>query len=386
MPILCLLAALGIFSTSLYLPSLPAIGRSLSASPESVQLTLTVFFLGSSLGSLLLGPFSDQIGRLIVAKGGLLLFIISSLWCAHSDTILSLMAGRFLQGFAASSGPLVARAIGRDLYEGVNFARFSATIMMVISISPAIAPTLGGLIESYFGWEKNFYFLMMFGLILAFMVWTWLPETKSSPSTSLNLSSALKNYLILFKSPGYSWVCLGIALQLGALFCYITISPYIFISLFGWSSQAYGYVGVSTAFGNIIGFAFGRHMAHRITLNQGILIGSFFCVLLSGAFMGSTLFFPLNAPLFLLYMLCFFSMQALAVVNLTTGAMNFLPRMAGVSSAMVGAVQIGAGVFGSLLASFLPISPFVVALALGGLSLSTFMIGLFLAKKQWLGR
>jgi len=386
MPILCLLAALGIFSTSLYLPSLPAIGKSLSASPESVQLTLAIFFLGSSLGSLMLGPFSDHMGRLVVAKVGLILFIISSLWCAHADTISSLLLGRFLQGIAASSGPLVARAVGRDLYEGANFTKFSATLMMVISISPAIAPTLGGIIEFYFGWEKNFYFLMLFGIITALMVWIWLPETNGYRPTSLSFSSAFNNYLTLLKNPAYAWLCLGIGLQLGALFCYVSMSPYIFISFFGWSTQAYGYVGISTAFGNMAGFAFGRHMAHRITLNQGILIGSFLCVFLSFILVGSAFIFPITSMLLIIYVFCFFCMQALSVVNMSAAAMNFFPQMAGTSSAMVGAVQIGAGVFGSLLASRLPVSPFALGVAMGGLSLATFIIGLFFQQKKWLGR
>ncbi len=386
MPILCLLAALGIFSTSLYLPSLPAIGKALSASQESVQLTLTVFFLGSSIGSLLLGPLSDHMGRLVVAKGGLVLFVIASFWCAQADTILSLLMGRFLQGVAASAGPLVARAVGRDLYEGAHFTKFSATLMMVISISPAIAPTLGGLIEFYFGWEKNFYFLMVFGLILVILVWIWLPETNDRPPTSLHPYAVFNNYRILFKTPAYAWLCLGVGLQCSALFCYVTMSPYLFISLFGWSAQTYGYVGIATAFGNMAGFAFGRHMAHRIGATQGILIGSFSSVFLSFAFIGSAFILPITSTLLIVYVFCFFCMQALSVVNMSAAAMNFFPHMAGTSAAMVGAVQIGAGVFGSLLASLLPVSPFALGVTLGGLSLFTFMIGLFLEKKKWLGR
>lgn len=386
MPILCLLAALGIFSTSLYLPSLPAIGKSLSASQESVQLTLAVFFLGSSIGSLLLGPFADRMGRLIVAKGGLILFVIASFWCANADSILSLLMGRFLQGIAASSGPLVARAVGRDLYEGAHFTQFSATIMMVISISPAIAPTLGGIIEFYFGWEKNFYFLMLFGLVLAIMVWIWLPETNNYQSTDPRPYSLFKNYLTLLKHPAYGMLCLIMGLQLGALFCYVTMSPYLFISFFGWSAQAYGYVGISTAFGNIAGFAFARHMAHRIHFNQGILIGSFLCAFLSFAFVASAFILPITPTLLIVYVFCFFCIQALVVVNASAAAMNFFPHMAGTSSAMVGAVQIGSGVFGSLLASFLPTSPFTLGLAVGGLSFASFTIGLFLEKKKWLGR
>lgn len=384
MPILCLLAALGIFSTSLYLPSLPAIGEALSTSEETIQLTLTVFFLGSALGHLFLGPLSDRNGRLIVAKGGLILFIAASFWCANADNIVSLLIGRFLQGIAASSGQLIARAVGRDLYEGTHFARFTATIMMVISISPAIAPSLGGLIESYFGWEKNFYFLMTFGLVIASMVWRWLPETNKHQDPSLRFYAIFKNYGILLKNSSYGLLCLIIHLQLAALFYYVTMSPYIFISFFGWSPQLYGYVCIATALGNIIGFSYARHRAHHVPFHRGILVGSFFCGFLSFALVGSIFMFPITPTLLVFYVICFFSMQALVVVNASAAAMSFFPHMAGTSSAMLGAVQISAGILGSLLASLLPISPSVLGLTMGSLSFASFILGIYLQHKNYL--
>ncbi len=385
-PILCLLAALGIFSTSLYLPSLPAVGQALGASQESVQFTLALFFLGSAVGSLLLGPLSDRLGRLIIAKGGLLLFIAASLWCAESQDILSLQFGRFFQGFAASSGPLVARAVGRDLYEGSSLTRFSATIMMVISISPAIAPSLGGLIQAYFGWEKNFYFLMLFGCIVVFVVWIWLPETNGNPKKFPNLSAMLKNYFHLLKDSYCGALCLVIGLQMGAVFCYISLSPYLFITLFKWSPQEFGLVGITSAFGNMMGFALARHFAHRIHFHQGILIGSLLCCLISLGFIGICFFFSEKSSFLVLYSICFYSASALTVVNSSAAAMNLYPEMAGTSSAMVGAVQIGSGAFGSTLASLLPISPIALGITLASLSLASFILGIFIEKKKWLGR
>lgn len=386
MPILCLLAALGIFSTSLYLPSLPAVGRELDASQEAVQLTLALFFLGSAIGSLLLGPLADRWGRLKVAKGGLILFILTSFWCAESQTILSLQIARFIQGMASSSGPLVARAMGRDLYEGTSLTQFSATIMMVISISPAIAPTLGGLIEVYLGWEINFYFLMLFGVFIAILVWTKLRETKNSLTDSLKLSSILKNYTLLFKNLSYAMFCLVLGLQMAAIFCYIALSPYLFISLFKWSPEAYGLVGITSAFGNIVGFAIARHLAHRLYVHTGILIGSVLSFFLCLIFVSVCFFIPANATFLILFSVCFYCGAALAISNASAGAMNLFPHMAGVSSAMVGAIQIGAGAFGSALAGLLPVSPLLLGAVMGVLSFSSFVAGVLIQKKTWLGR
>ncbi|MBS0272348.1 MAG: Bcr/CflA family efflux MFS transporter [Proteobacteria bacterium] len=386
LPTLCLLTALGIFATSLYLPSLPSIGKSLSASQESVQLTLALFFLGSAFGSLLLGPLADHMGRLIVAKGGIVLFILASIWCANAQTITDLQIARFLQGMAASAGPLVARAMGRDLYEGTSLTHFSATIMMVVSLSPAIAPTLGGVIETYFGWDKNFYFLALFAFIISLMVWLWLPETNRSSNESTSFSSILKNYALLFKDASYGLFCLVIGLQMGSIFCYITMSPYLYISHFNWSPQEYGYIGITSAFGNIVGFAMARYMAHRLHFHQGILIGSFACFIVSIIFVSICLIFDPTVYLVIFYSVIFYGFSALAVVYSSAGAMNLFSSMAGVAAAMVGAVQIGAGVFGSVLASSLPSSPLVLAVSMTSLSFLSFLIGVFIAKKSWLGR
>jgi len=379
-PILCLLAALGIFSTSLYLPSMPAIGKALNASMSSVQLTLAVFFLGSSLGYLFLGPLADRIGRLLVAKGGLIVFIAASFWCAESETILSLQIARFIQGMAASAGPLVARAVGRDLYEGHNLTRFTATIMMVISVSPAIAPIIGGFIVSHFGWNMNFYFLMLFGFFTILMIWIWLPETNGYRKEATQPFSIFKNYALLLKDPSFRLLCFVLGVQFATLFCYITLSPYLFMSFFGWSALEFGYMGIIGALGNMAGFAFARRLAHRIHFHQGILMGSLLCLLLSLAFVGACLFIPIKAYLLVLYIVCFFCISSLAVVNATAAAMNLYPKMAGTASAMVGALQIGAGAIGSALASLLPVSPCAVGLAMGILSLLSFLAGIFIKK------
>ncbi|MBL8676607.1 MAG: multidrug effflux MFS transporter, partial [Alphaproteobacteria bacterium] len=341
LPILCLLMALGFFSTAIYLPSFPAIGETLHASREQVQQTLALFFLGSAVGGLILGPFADRMGRLVVAKGGIILFVLASFWCAESYDIFNLQIARFLQGFAAGSGPLVVRAIGRDLYEGADLTRFSATTMMVASFSPAIAPTLGGFLQSVFGWKYNFYFLMGFGIMIAVMVWKWLPETKPFSEEKAPLSSILKNYVTLFKDPSYSLFCLVIGLQMGSIFCYVTFSPYLFITHFNFSPTEYGALGIVGAFGNVSGFNFARYLAHRIQFHQGIFIGSFLCLCLSVVLLAISLLFSATALTVILFSLGFYAASALAVVNASAAAMSLFPRIAGMASAMVGSIQIG---------------------------------------------
>lgn len=382
LPILWLLAALGIFSTSLSLPSMPAISKALNASDNAVQLSLAVLFLGSACGNLLLGPLADKKGRLIVAKLGLVIFILASFWCAEASSVTSLILARFFQGCGASCGMLVTRAMGRDLFEGIDLTRYSSTLMMVISISPAIAPTMGGFIESYLGWQMNFYVLVLFGILVAVLVWIWVPETKTSGYVSTQLSQTFKNYGSLFKSSLFGLSCLVLGTQMTAIFLYATLSPYFFINLFGWSPSEYGLLGIAGAFGNIVGFALSRRLAHRLKFEKGILIGSLLCFFATFVFIGITLFFSPNAYVLILYSIFFYGFSALCTVNASTAALNLYPEKAGIAAAMIGAIQIGSGFFGGSIASLLPTSLPLFGITMGTLYVVSLVGGIYV----WLGR
>jgi DHA1 family bicyclomycin/chloramphenicol resistance-like MFS transporter len=378
LPILCLLAMLGVFSISIYLPSLPAVGKALEASQGSVQLTLTIFYLGTFIGALFLGPLSDQISRLLVVKAGLILFIIASFWCAKAQTIFNLQLGHFFQGMAASTGPLTARAIGRDLYEGSHLTKFSAIIMLGVSIASALGLTVGGIIEFYLGWEKSFYFLVFFGFFIAFLVWGWLPETNkynkiSSPSSVFR--PIFKNYIFLLKDPYYRKFCLIIFTQMGSSFCYAAFSPYLFISIFGFLPQDYGYVSMAISFGNIIGFIVVKYATHYLYFYDWILTGEILCFLLSLIFVGICLLFPQNHYVLIIYIACFFILSPLVLINALAAAMNLFPHLAGTSSAMLLSVQIGSGILGSVTAAVLPISLLMLGVIMGSLSICSLITG-----------
>jgi DHA1 family bicyclomycin/chloramphenicol resistance-like MFS transporter len=370
--------SLGLFATYLYLPSFPAIGKAFAASQGSVQFTLTIFFFGFSTGSIILGPLCDRMGRVIIAKGGLILFIIASFLCAQSSTIVELLATRFIQGVAASTGLLVANAIGRDLYTESQLTRFFSSLMIIASISPIIASPLGGIIEEYLGWEKNFYLLMFFGIFVALIVWIWLPRTDGHRKIFFESSFSIKNYSALFKKSDYGIYCFIMGVQLAAIFCYITLSPFLFVHLFGWTAHEYGFVGAGTALGNIVGLFFARYLAPRLYFKQGVFIGNLFCFLLSILFVMLFFSFPLNANLLVIYAVFFFMFSALAVMNASAGAMNLFPQQACTSSAMLDAIQIGSGTFGSAMAIFLPVSPLILGIVMGVLILLSLVSGLYL--------
>lgn len=360
--ILSCLAAFGIFSTSIYLPSMPAIGDALNASQASVQLTLTYFFLGSSLGQLFLGPVSDRYGRLPVVYFGLGLFIISSLWCAIASDIYSLQMARLFQGIAASAGPLISRAVARDLMSGPDLTRTMSTIMMTISISPAIAPLLGGFLQGHFGWQANFYALMVFGAAVGLLVWFLLPETliqESAPS----VKSTFRSYGTLLKHRAFMANSLVLAGTFGSIFCFITMSPYIFVKEFGWSPQQYPMVSIMMAAGNIIGFSFTRHLAFRLKPNTTILMGLAILLIINALLVLMIASGAVTPWVMLGYAGFLMIGGAFITANASSAALTLFPHKAGVASALIGAIQIGAGAFSSAIAGLVEDTPLGVAIA-----------------------
>lgn len=144
--LLGMISAMGPLCTDLYLPALPLMQQSLGgATPSQVQLSLTASLLGLAVGQLLMGPYSDAVGRHRPLWLSLGVFSLASFWCAFATSAWELAGVRLLQGLAGAGGIVISRAMVRDLYEGAELTRFFSLLMLVHSVAPTLAPTLGGL-------------------------------------------------------------------------------------------------------------------------------------------------------------------------------------------------------------------------------------------------
>ena len=153
--LLALITALGPVSTDMYLPSLPDIGRVLSASPAEVQLTLSAYLAGFALGQIGYGPLSDHYGRKPVLLIALALFCAGNVVCAAAPRIEVLIAARALQAMGGSGAIVVARAIVRDLYSGPRAGRELSLMGSIMALAPIAAPLIGGVLQTAFGWRAN---------------------------------------------------------------------------------------------------------------------------------------------------------------------------------------------------------------------------------------
>src|SRR5262249_16932332 len=146
------LTAFAPLSIDMYLPALPTIGA-FGAEPGHVQLSLASFFLGLATGQAFYGPISDRFGRKRPLYGGLLLFVIGSVGCALATSIDILIVLRFLQALGACSGQVIARAVVRDLFKSRDSARVFSLLLLVMGVSPILAPLIGGQIIRWFDWR-----------------------------------------------------------------------------------------------------------------------------------------------------------------------------------------------------------------------------------------
>ena len=151
--LLALITALGPVSTDMYLPSLPDIGRLLSASAAEVQLTLSAYLIGFAVGQIAYGPFSDRHGRKPVLLAALTLFSLGNVACTFAPSIEMLIAARTLQALGGSGAIVVARAIVRDLYAGARAGRELSLMGAIMALAPVGAPMIGGVLQSAFGWR-----------------------------------------------------------------------------------------------------------------------------------------------------------------------------------------------------------------------------------------
>jgi DHA1 family bicyclomycin/chloramphenicol resistance-like MFS transporter len=231
--ILGLLSAIGPFSIDMYLPGFPAIAADLHTTVAHVSLSLSSFFIGISAGQLLYGPLLDRFGRKRPLYIGLSLYLITSLACTFANSANTLITFRLLQALGACGGMVASRAMVRDLFPVNEIAKVFSMLMLVIGVSPIIAPTVGGYITAAIGWQYVFVTLTVMTAFILAGVYFVLPESKKpDPAFSLKPAPIINGFWNVLKQPQFYTYALTGSIATSGLYAYISGSPYIFMELF----------------------------------------------------------------------------------------------------------------------------------------------------------
>src|SRR5438552_8542238 len=235
------LSALAPVSIDMYLPALPTIGVALSAEPGHVQLSLASFFLGLATGQAFYGPISDRFGRKRPLYAGMLLFAFASAGCAMATSIDTLIVLRFFQAIGVCFGQVIARAVVRDLFFARESGRVFSLLLLILGVSPILAPLVGGQLIGWFEWRVVFWVitgLAIFGLL---GVMLRVPEThRHEHKRSLNIKKVLGVYYELLADRTFIGYAVTGGLGMAGLYTYIVATPFVFIQLFHVPANRFG--------------------------------------------------------------------------------------------------------------------------------------------------
>jgi DHA1 family bicyclomycin/chloramphenicol resistance-like MFS transporter len=377
--LIILLGALTAFapmSIDMYLPALPTIGQAFSATPGHVQLSLASFFLGLAIGQAIYGPLADRFGRKRPLLVGLCLLVIASAGCALAASIDILIALRFFQALGACSGQVIARAIVRDVFEAREAVRVFSLMVLVLGVSPVLAPVLGGQILVFFDWRVIFWVIMILAAIgLAGTVWR-LPEThRHEHMRPLALKSVLGAYGLLLADRAFVGYALTGATGLAGMFAYIAGSPFVFMELFHVPTTKFGFFFAANALGLIAAAQLNVRLVRRFHSDAVIL-----AVLLIQVIDGLLLLTGTWTGWIGLYGTALFIFIYVASVgclfpNTTALAMASHPQKAGSASALVGVLQFSLAAFAASIVGGLnngTALPMAGTIALCGVAAMTF--------------
>ncbi|HEY9343095.1 MAG TPA: Bcr/CflA family multidrug efflux MFS transporter [Hanamia sp.] len=349
-----LLSALSPFSIDMYLPGFPDIARDLNSTVAHVSLSLSSFFIGISLGQLLYGPLLDKYGRKKPMYIGLVVYLLASIGCAFAATADALIMIRFIQALGGCAGMVAARALVRDLFPVQENAKVFSLLMLVIAVSPIIAPTLGGYMTALFGWQSIFFVLAFICAITLAALYYFLPDGRQGDaSLSLLPRPIIKSFIEVSKVPQFYTYALTGSFAASGLYAYIAGSPYVFMEIYHVSEKQYGWIFAIIATGLIVASQVNTVLLRKFSSEQ-ITRVTLFCQSITGIilFLGVWFhFLGLYSTIGLI--LIFLSTQGFAFPN--TSALSLAPftKKAGTASALMGALQLGIGALATALVSVL---------------------------------
>ncbi|MBC6982189.1 multidrug effflux MFS transporter [Caulobacter sp. 17J80-11] len=368
--VLGLITAVGPFAVDMYLSALPSIGASLNADAAAVQMTLTAYFLTIGLCQLGYGPLSDMIGRKPPVYAGLILFAIGSVGCALAPNVEALVGFRVLQALGACAGMVVPRAVVRDLHTGHEAARLMSMLMLVVSISPILAPLAGSWIIQAVGWRAVFWTVAALSLLGLGLAWFALPETRPAHARAgSSWAGAIGAYRQLLVDPQFMGLTLVGGVGVSAFFIYLAQSPFVLTGAYGLSPVQYSLCFALNAVGFFGAAQFTARLARRFGMaatTRGAVAGFAATLVLLAAVMalGAQQLWVMAALLFVAY-------GFLGLVVPTTAVISMEPHgeIAGAASALMGATHLLVGAalmtLAGLFADGTPL-PMVVAIAACG--------------------
>ncbi len=374
------LTALGPFSIDMYLPGFLAIAKSLHTTTAQISLTLSGYFIGISVGQLLYGPLLDRFGRKNPLYVGLSLYILASLGCFFATSIEILIGLRFIQAVGSCAAAVASMAMVRDIFPLKDNAKVFALLILILGVSPMIAPTVGGYVTAVFSWRLIFIILASIATTITIAVIFFLPESyPPDPSYSLKPKPIINSFLTVIKHPQFYTYAIGGAIGFSGLFAYLAASPLVFMDVYGVSSKVYGWIFALLSIGFIGSSQLNSMLTKRYKSEQIINVTLPVMVIVAFTFLIGSIggWFNIYGTIIMIFaILC-----CVGITYPNTSALSLAPfaKNAGTAAALMGALQMAIGTLVSILVSLfksrstIPLAGLMAAAAV--LALLALMIG-----------
>lgn len=338
--LLIAITALAPVSLQIFIPALPAIQASFGSSAGLTQLVLSLSILANAIATLVYGPLSDRFGRRPVVIAGLVIFVIGSVFCVTAASIGSLIIARIVQSAGAAAGMVLARAIVRDLYDREQAASAIAYLTMAMVVAPMISPAIGALLIDQFGWRAIFVATTILGVVLSWLVWLGLRETRPSKAGADASTALFRGAQILLTRPAFLRYILQSTFAISTFFAFISGAPYFMIDILDRSATEYGLLFMIVSGSFMVGNLTSARLSRRVGIDRLIGIGNVLALvgtiiaaglMIAGSWTPIALFGPMTLTAFA---------NGLSIANAQAGAVSVNPNLAGTASGLAGFTQM----------------------------------------------
>jgi DHA1 family bicyclomycin/chloramphenicol resistance-like MFS transporter len=346
------LLALITFSATLamhiFVPALPRAAIDLGASVGATQMTISVYIFGLALGQLVYGPVADRYGRRPVLMAGLALYTLAGFACILAPNIDTLIVARLFQALGGCCGMVLGRAIVRDTSAPNDAARRLALMNLMVTVGPAFAPLVGGLLATTLGWRSIFVALCMLGIANVLFVWRLLPET-GTPALGGGAEVA-RNYKMLLRSPAFIGFSVGGGCATTAMYAFVASAPFIFVNQLHRSAwEVSVYIGILVS-GVWLGSLLASRLIGKIAIRKLLVRSNLVSVAGAFVFLAAVLSGHLSVPIAVASMLVFTIGVGISSPTALTLAVSVNPHVIGSASGLYGFAQMGVGAICTALA------------------------------------
>lgn len=336
-------SALGPFTVDMYLSSLPEIMSYFQTNTSMIQTTLTASLLGLGIGQFVMGPLSDIYGRRYPLLISMILYFMFSIACAFAPTIELFIGIRFVQGFVASAGLVISRAIVRDLYHGSELTTFISVLTMISNVAPLISPLAGSGVIAYTSWNHIFTGLGLLGIVLTLLTICGIPETlPADKRISGHFGKMIGNYKELFGDRIFMSYALGNGILFAGVFAYVSATPFIYQNMYGVSPIVFSILFALNGVAIMLGSQLVKYLAGHIHERRIFVIGLLSAFVASIVILLMTLSSGSLIGLVIALFLFAFSIGLIGPVSFSL-AMESQGHIAGSASAVLGVLPFFLG-------------------------------------------